>query len=1186
MVELDLGAQAEALQTLEIGAQDELVYRVLALAGRVTRAGVELVFDDGSIEAAPKVPSSPEPEATRYWHVLRIPLAAHAGRKVARVRLTADGLWRGTQAIYFDDLRIVSGDTTRFELALESLPRGPWKRDEATNALALVVSGSDDVNALSPHFAPAEPGDIAARWAALDLSTLRRREGRVNVELDAGLPTGLVWSPAGAPLSFGASDGARAVPAAGQRVSLAPVDGGRFYELHLALRTHADERFDTLWRVIGSGGESRERRVSLPATDRGGNAQLEPGEGQPGERFFVIEIPIASAFSISSVQFPGDERVEILALSARWRQDALANAHFRRAWLESERATESMRRYVADIERRGDASEEAHERELVERLLADDVGAADQLVDARIQALEERGASSRGGRIALVPCLPQVALPLDHARALDAAVAQEKTRLSALQAEPTLKLGAPDARTLALVAERDPATLDALRAAAAQGRIDVAPLAWTHGEWGLVGEEALVQQLARGIRGAQRWLGARGDVAWVPSDLAWNGAVVALASRAGLHALASAPIDFATSPRAPFSRWSATNGASLPFLTPPRIDDARGANALLSFEALDVALDRCEPLQGERALWTPFDAASDPALARANRARIDERMASAFGARVRIASLSELARDARAQAAPPLPSIGAPAVSDADSTTRCRSDEVHALAARAEARLIDAQTWTALAVADGLSLLPQELENLWTRVLDLHAALASGSSSDEALAEARAILERCETLEKESLTVLARGADTRGLGQALIVFNPLAQERTALFEVQDGDFDVVDVDEHALPSQVTHEGKRAIQIALPPLGYSVCRLIPRGLANIAVAALARPVRAEGREALHAELGFAIDGGIRLQRAAAVRPERSPGSEAEPGEPGELVAPVFALELVAPDGSARRATVEGVEVLERGPLRALVRLRESFGDTRVRHEVSLVAGSDRIEVTSHVEGFAGAALRIRGCGGGEASRAVPFGLAALPKALDVSRRVASHGWISSTSGWALVSPDIAACGRSSDGEAIVWMSDAASGDARDVRWAVATGAGAGSASEWSAAARELAHPVRVLPVGAHEGARLARHSFVRVVHAAADGRILRSLRPSAALTCFAPAQDGEGWTLRLADTSGDGGSYILEFDRPVFDARRTDVVEQRVGDARVETSRAQGARVELRLAPWGCETLRLSPRPQR
>ncbi len=101
-----------------------------------------------------------------------------------------------------------------------------------------------------------------------------------------------------------------------------------------------------------------------------------------------------------------------------------------------------------------------------------------------------------------------------------------------------------------------------------------------------------------------------------------------------------------------------------------------------------------------------------------------------------------------------------------------------------------------------------------------------------------------------------------------------------------------------------------------------------------------------------------------------------------------------------------------------------------------------------------------------------------------------------------------------------------------------------------------------------------------------MHAAADGRILRSLRPSAALTSFAPALDGEGWTLRLADTSGDGGSYVIEFDRPIFDARRTDIVEERVGDVRVESSRAQGARVELRLAPWGCETLRLSPRPPR
>ena len=61
---------------------------------------------------------------------------------------------------------------------------------------------------------------------------------------------------------------------------------------------------------------------------------------------------------------------------------------------------------------------------------------------------------------------------------------------------------------------------------------------------------------------------------------------------------------------------------------------------------------------------------------------------------------------------------------------------------------------------------------------------------------------------------------------------------------------------------------------------------------------------------------------------------------------------------------------------------------------------------------------------------------------------------------------------------------------------------------------------------------------------------------------------------------MYELNGDSVPLRLTFDRPVFDARTTDVLERPGAGLRVN-----GKQVELKLAPYRIETIRVSVKPR-
>ena len=147
-----------------------------------------------------------------------------------------------------------------------------------------------------------------------------------------------------------------------------------------------------------------------------------------------------------------------------------------------------------------------------------------------------------------------------------------------------------------------------------------------------------------------------------------------------------------------------------------------------------------------------------------------------------------------------------------------------------------------------------------------------------------------------------------------------------------------------------------------------------------------------------------------------------------------------------------------------------------------------------------------------------------------------------------------------------------------GTAGEASYALLAHEGASLEGAAARAAAVLAHPRSVRIVTAHDGARTARHGFVRAGRADGD-RIDESAACGVELLALAPAGDGDGWVLRLAETRGEDGVARIALDRTVFGAERVGMLGER-GEAlefdrtRVDVPLAAGevATARVRVAP--------------
>jgi alpha-mannosidase len=208
-----------------------------------------------------------------------------------------------------------------------------------------------------------------------------------------------------------------------------------------------------------------------------------------------------------------------------------------------------------------------------------------------------------------------------------------------------------------------------------------------------------------------------------------------------------------------------------------------------------------------------------------------------------------------------------------------------------------------------------------------------------------------------ALERIARNVDTRGEGRPVLVFNTLPWDRSAVVSVDvpgDAPCAVVGPDGEEVPVQ--RSGERLLFVAsAPSAGYAVYRLVPRQPSGFRSPLKASRTVLENR-------WFRV----RLDSKGAIVSlvHRPTGRElVRPGERANLLRlyedkpidwPAWDIDFFYEDKWEDVTQTDSLELVEEGPVRAVVEVRRSFSRSRLSQRIVIYADSPRIDFETWVD----------------------------------------------------------------------------------------------------------------------------------------------------------------------------------------------------------------------------------------
>jgi len=304
---------------------------------------------------------------------------------------------------------------------------------------------------------------------------------------------------------------------------------------------------------------------------------------------------------------------------------------------------------------------------------------------------------------------------------------------------------------------------------------------------------------------------------------------------------------------------------------------------------------------------------------------------------------------------------------------------------KSEHTLMTAEKWAALAqVFFGVRYPREDLRQAWENVLfnQFHDILA-GTSIPEAYDDARVMYGEAyrlaEQAQKAALDRIMAHIDTTGEGEALVVFNPLAWNRKEAVEavihsrdlfrlVTEGEMRelpsrirIRDEEGREVPSQVTkieHAGRyddiHVVFVAsIPPLGYRTFRVdIPEGVESFSPPS-EEPV--EQVETPLYKLTFDPQTGWltslydkRCEAELLAGPANVPIVLDDPSDTWSHGVDSFRNEV------GRFKAVAPPAIVERGPVRTVVRVISAYGKSKIVQDIALYQDLARIDVEMSID----------------------------------------------------------------------------------------------------------------------------------------------------------------------------------------------------------------------------------------
>src|SRR6202167_5459801 len=293
-----------------------------------------------------------------------------------------------------------------------------------------------------------------------------------------------------------------------------------------------------------------------------------------------------------------------------------------------------------------------------------------------------------------------------------------------------------------------------------------------------------------------------------------------------------------------------------------------------------------------------------------------------------------------------------------------------------EVWMLDAEKYSSLAWLSGRAYPTSTLNEAWKKVLfnqfhDLAAGSGIGVIYKEAQRDYDMVRFTADDVSAAALADIASRVDTRSPAGAVPVlgFNPLAWQPSDLVEfsaqmptgVKDG-VAFVDAQNHLVPSQIltTDAATNTVHLlaeprAVPSLGYSLLRVTP-GSRSAATDLVAHDLTLE-----NSLLRVVVD--PKTGCIASLFDKRTNFESIATGACGnELIAfadnpeqyDAWNIDADFEKTFTRLDTADSVELVEHGPLRAVIRVTRSWQHSKFVQDITLYAGLDRVDIVNDIE----------------------------------------------------------------------------------------------------------------------------------------------------------------------------------------------------------------------------------------
>ena len=297
-----------------------------------------------------------------------------------------------------------------------------------------------------------------------------------------------------------------------------------------------------------------------------------------------------------------------------------------------------------------------------------------------------------------------------------------------------------------------------------------------------------------------------------------------------------------------------------------------------------------------------------------------------------------------------------------------------------EVWMLDAEKYSSLAWLTGLPYPASELNEAWKKVLfnqfhDLAAGSGIAVIYQEAQRDYDMVRFTASDATSAALADIASRVDTRSPAgsRPVLIFNPLAWERKDIVElsvqmpdsVKDG-VSVLDAQNHPLPVQVissnsvTNAATNTVQLlveprAVPALGYALLRVVP-GRRDAPSDLSTHDLTLE-----NSMLRVVVD--PKTGCITSLYDKRSQFESIATGGCGnELLAfadkpkdyDAWNIDADFEKSVTKLDAADSVELVERGPLRATIRVTRTWQHSKFVQDISLYAGLDRVDVVNDID----------------------------------------------------------------------------------------------------------------------------------------------------------------------------------------------------------------------------------------